>query len=87
MRNIAFTWSTDAARERPEAAAVGCAWYALILQRHPSKADVGDTSNKDLYCGRLSQNQARQAGSLVVKIGMTMDDMKAGRQSTTHLTY
>jgi hypothetical protein len=68
MRNLAYVWSTDAARENRDASIVGCAWYALILQRHASRAHAGDVSNKDLYCGRLTADQARSAGALVATI-------------------
>jgi len=65
MRNMAFTWSTDAAKEQAAAAPIGCAWYALILKTHAQRANAGDQSNKELYCGRLSVDQARQAGAIV----------------------
>ncbi|MET3461268.1 hypothetical protein [Variovorax atrisoli] len=68
MRNFAYVWASEAAREQPPAAIVGCAWYAVILKRHADKAHAGDVSNKDLYCGRLNADQARQAGALVVSI-------------------
>lgn len=73
MRNFAYVWSTDAAREKTEAAAVGCAWYVMILKKHASKAHDGDRSNKDLYCGRLSSDQARQAGALVSDLQSQLD--------------
>lgn len=68
MRNFAYVWASEAAREQPPAAIVGCAWYAVILKRHADKVHAGDVSNKDLYCGRLNADQARQAGALVVSI-------------------
>lgn len=68
MRNFAYVWASEAAREQPPAAIVGCAWYAVILKRHADKAHAGDVSNKHLYCGRLTADQARQAGALVVSI-------------------
>lgn len=68
MRNLAFTWSTDAVAEQAEAAVVGCAWYAAILDVHRAKASVGDQSNKDIYCSRLTIDQARRAGSVLIQV-------------------
>lgn len=68
MRNYAFTWSTDAARENPDASIVGCAWYALILRKHAARAHDGDRSNKALYCGRLTAAQAQRAGALLADL-------------------
>lgn len=73
MRNFAFTWSTDATRERPEALVVGCAWYAQILQRHKAKTHEGDVSNRDLYCGRLTPDNIQLALGLSTRIGMNID--------------
>lgn len=70
MRNVAFVWSTDAAKQRPEASVVGCAWYALILQKHASRAHEGDVGNRDLYCGRLSREQAIEAGGLATRLSL-----------------
>lgn len=69
MRNFAYVWSTDAAREVRDASVVGCAWYAVILKWHPSRVHAGDVSNKDLYCGRLTADEARSAGALVATLG------------------
>jgi len=76
MRNIAFTWSTDATRERPDALVVGCAWYAQILQRHKAKVHEGDVSNRDLYCGRLTPANIQLALGLSTRIGMRIDDQR-----------
>lgn len=77
MRNLAFTWSTDATRERPEALVVGCAWYAQIVQRHKTKANAGDVSNRDLYCGRLTPDNMQAALGLSARIGLKMDARNA----------
>ena len=69
MRNLAFTWSTDAARTQPDASIVGCAWYAQIMQMHTAKVHVGDVSNRDLYCGRLSKQDLQAAAGLFNALG------------------
>ena len=79
MRNYAYTWSTDAAKEQPAASVVGCAWYAMVLKVHPQRVHMGDQSNKDLYCGRLSMDQARQAGAIVSRLEPGLVERQAAK--------
>ncbi|HET7159043.1 MAG TPA: hypothetical protein VFI62_08605 [Burkholderiales bacterium] len=81
MRNTAFTWSTDAAKQDPRAAVVGCAWYAQIMQRHKDKVHEGDASNRSLYCGRLTRDALQDAMGLSARIGRELDAVQAGSKS------
>lgn len=72
MRNIAYTWSTDAAREQSDAAVVGCAWYAQIMQVHMTKANAGDADNRELYCSRLSKDDLQAAATLSNTLGQSI---------------
>lgn len=79
MRNYAFAWATDAAKEIPDGMAIGCAWYGAILDIHKSKINAGDTSNRDLYCGRLNVKQALEANTLLFRIKTYLNSDKSAK--------